>query len=808
MNSTQPNSALLRELSKISPTKRADLLMEIRERLLKVKLSSYSPYSKQAEFHAAGAKYRERLLRAGNQLGKTLAGSAEAAYHLTGKYPEWWQGRRWDRPTYGWVGGPTGLSVRDAPQKVLLGRPGSLGTGMIPAADIAGYTMARSVADLVDTVRVKHVSGGISTIGFKSYESGREKWQGETLDWVWFDEEPNEEIYTEGLTRTNATGGIVWMTFTPLLGMSTVVKRFLTEVSPDRHDTNMVLEDALHIPAEKREQLIASYKPHEREARIKGTPILGSGRVFPVVEDDIASNAVTIPDIWPRIGGMDFGWDHPFAAIELCHDTESDIVYVTKCYRKREETPAIHAIALKPWGKWLPWSWPRDGRRETLEGAGLALARQFKEQGLEMLGTHAQFTDGSVSVEAGLMDMLDRMQSGRFKVFRHLNDWFEEFRLYHRKDGLVVKEADDLMCLHGDTMVVTSNGSHRIADLVGTEGLVLTVGGRWTRYKDCRRTRKNADLVRLDFADGSHVISTPDHRFLTPKGWVQAIAMEGENCHTSVSSGNYGRHTCALSFWTRIGKSLTGWSIPASADISGASAFSFTGLSGHISMVLFLSNIISTMWTVIGRTIKLKIFWPFPGASIYRRTIKGTPEGRKPLSRLRRNGERLRLAGLSIESWAFAMLTSCTSLSSFLASSALNHSRRSLAGTTGSVPMYANRGGGGPRTLMMRTGHAQSVGRGSELTASKAPSLAPAPAERPSVLQSAVECLKVSEAGRSDVYCMEVRETSAFAIETGLIVHNCSTRYALMMLRKAECPPRLLRKPVQAKQSDPLSMYR
>ena len=99
---------------------------------------------------------------------------------------------------------------------------------------------------------------------------------------------------------------------------------------------------------------------------------------------------------------------------------------------------------FKPWGK-LPWAWPRDGRRETLEGAGVALSKQYAEQGLDMLHEHAQFDDGSVSVEAGLMEMLTRMQTGRFKVFKHLNDWFEEFRLYHRKDGKVVKEGDDLM---------------------------------------------------------------------------------------------------------------------------------------------------------------------------------------------------------------------------------------------------------------------------------------------------------------------------------------------------------------------------
>jgi hypothetical protein len=82
----------------------------------------------------------------------------------------------------------------------------------------------------------------------------------------------------------------------------------------------------------------------------------------------------------------------------------------------------------------------RDGRRETLEGAGRPLADQYQAQGLDILGVHAQFNDGSVSVEAGLADMLIRMESGRFKVFKHLTDWFDEYRLYHRKDGRVHKE--------------------------------------------------------------------------------------------------------------------------------------------------------------------------------------------------------------------------------------------------------------------------------------------------------------------------------------------------------------------------------
>ncbi len=417
---------------------------EKERRVVENKLAHYSPYPKQTSFHAAGATHRERLLMAANQSGKTLAGGMECAIHASGRYPEWWQGRRFDAPTVGWVAGVTGETVRDTVQRVLVGRPGQEGAGAIPKDAIAELVNSRGVPELLDTIRVKHASGGVSTIGLKSYEKGREKWQGETLDYVWFDEEPPADVYLEGLTRTNIGNKPVWMTFTPLLGMSETVRRFLLEPSPDRHVTTLIIDEAEHFSAEERRRIIASYPAHEREARTKGVPTMGSGRIFPVSEETIAVEQRDFPTHWPRIGGLDFGWTHPAAAVELVWDRDSDTIYVTRTHRVSEATPVVFAAAIRPWGE-IPWAWPRDGRRETLEGAGIALANQYKAQDLDMLHTHAHFEDGSVSVEAGLMDMLTRMESGRFKVFNHLNDWFDEFRLYHRKDGRVHKEGDDLM---------------------------------------------------------------------------------------------------------------------------------------------------------------------------------------------------------------------------------------------------------------------------------------------------------------------------------------------------------------------------
>ena len=292
------------------------------------------------------------------------------------------------------------------------------------------------------------VQAGESVLALKAYEKGREKWQGPTVDGVWFDEEPPEEIYSEGLTRTNngQRGQFAQQTFTPLLGMSTVVARFIMPASDDpgassRNVTSMTIDDAEHYSPEQREKIIASYPLHEREARAKGIPTLGSGLIFPVPEELFVIPPIQIPNHWVRIGGLDFGWDHPTAAVELAWDRDADVVYLTKDYRQRQATPVIHAAAVKPWGDWLPWAWPHDGNNDT--AAGENLASQYKAQGLNMLTERATFEDGTNSVEAGLMAMLGRMQTSRFKVFNTCTAWLEERRIYHRKDGKVVKERDD-----------------------------------------------------------------------------------------------------------------------------------------------------------------------------------------------------------------------------------------------------------------------------------------------------------------------------------------------------------------------------
>lgn len=209
-----------------------------------------------------------------------------------------------------------------------------------------------------------------------------------------------------------------------------------------RHVVQMTIEDAEHYTPEQRAEIIASYPAHEREARVKGIPSMGSGRVFPIPEEDITVKPFAIPSHWPQINGVDFGWDHPFGAVSLAWDRDADCIYVCKEYAARESTPVVHSAGIKPWGDWIPCSWPHDGLQHD-KGSGEQLAEQYRTQGLKMLPEKATFPDGGNGVEAGVMEMLDRMQTGRWKVFETCGGWLQEFRLYHRKDGLIVKLKDD-----------------------------------------------------------------------------------------------------------------------------------------------------------------------------------------------------------------------------------------------------------------------------------------------------------------------------------------------------------------------------
>ena len=461
-----------RWIAHISRDARVVLAGVIDEYLKTDQLQDYRAYPKQLEFHHAGFRYRNRLLRAGNQNGKTMACGAEAAMHLTGEYPDWWRGKRFEHPITLWASSETGETTRDNCQRMLLGLPGRIGTGMIPKRCLTPmYGRSKGVAQLYDYYLIQHVSGGVSMLKFRYYAQDRETWQGPPVHVVWFDEEPPDDKYAEGLARTIAARGITMLSFTPLKGYSNVVNMYLNDKDPqsDRFDVHMTIHDALHISAEQREREIARWPVHERRARIMGEPALGEGRIFPFDEEDLLVKGFKIPDHWPQIAALDFGGAsmqaHPTAAVKLAWDRDSDTVFVTKDYRKKGLTPPMHWLTLRMWGEHLKWAWPRDGL-QTEKGTGVRLIQLYRAEGMKALAQFAQYPErnrkvrggrkpgsinSAISLERGILDMYTRMESDRFKVFETCEAFMSEYRLYHREDGKIVGTFDDVMdaCRYG-----------------------------------------------------------------------------------------------------------------------------------------------------------------------------------------------------------------------------------------------------------------------------------------------------------------------------------------------------------------------
>lgn len=231
-------------------------------------------------------------------------------------------------------------------------------------------------------------------------------------------------------------------------------KTKMPEVSPSKYLVMAGWNHVPHLSEKTKRELLDSMPSHLRDARSKGIPVLGSGAIFPVPEETIKITPFALPSHWPRLVGGDFGWDHPSAWVWIAWDRDSDIVYVTDAYRARETLIPVQASAIKGRGAWIPVSWPHDGYQVKDAMKGEQLAQQYRNEGVNMRPEHAQFPETQVvnetkesriSTEAGIQAMLTRMSTGKLKVFSHLEDWFEEFRLYHRKDGLIVKERDDLM---------------------------------------------------------------------------------------------------------------------------------------------------------------------------------------------------------------------------------------------------------------------------------------------------------------------------------------------------------------------------
>lgn len=445
------------------------------------------PYSihnlpKHKAFFAATKDHRENLLLGGNRSGKTTAGAYICAVVATGMYPDWWEGFVVDGPASIWAVGQTSQTTRDTVQEALMGPIGAWGTGMLPKDSIVKITASKGIAGAIDTVQVRHVSGAISTIGFKSYDQRAASFFGTAKHITWLDEPADDDIYNESLVRLmrvpdteDGTGRMIH-TITPKKGLTRLLADYLSDCDllagtekfeglttakalmdyENRRDDNefgttetkksgkhhraaitIAWDDIPWLGESVKNEILASTPPHLRATISKGIPSIGSGSVYPIPLEDVLlkpEDVKPIPAFWPRIYGMDVGF-RCTAAVFLAYDPDNDIVYVTGEHYMKEQPPEMHAAGINRVAKdWMPGV--IDPASKQRDKNGDQLIRTYRSLGLRI-------SEADNSVMDGIQKIWSRLATGKLKFFPNTPNLQNEYILYRYDDhNKPIKEND------------------------------------------------------------------------------------------------------------------------------------------------------------------------------------------------------------------------------------------------------------------------------------------------------------------------------------------------------------------------------
>jgi len=451
---------------------------------------------KHKAFFDASASYNEICFLAANRVGKTICGTYAMSVHLTGLYPSWWKGRKFDKPIKAWAIGKDARATRDTLQKELLGGIGEWGTGMIPAHTLGKFFALQGTPQAIDVVRIKHASGGWSELGFKNCQQDVGSFMGTARDVILGDEEMPIEIYNECNIRTATTNGIIMLTFTPLDGLTPLVVNFCKRadylvgakpiVSVDQeldeddaeqsvgfHTSKAVIQagwdDVPWLDESTKARLLEDTPLHLRDARSKGLPAMGSGNVYSMPLEQVLVEPFAIPESWPRMYGLDVGWNKT-AAVWGALDPATDTIYIYDEHYRGKEEPFVHAYSIQARGDWIHGVIDPAARGRG-QADGKRLYSDYKDLGLNLFLAKNE-------VESGTLNVQQRLQTGRLRFFKTCVNLQKEYMLYRRdRNGRIIKENDHAL---DATRYVINNVERMISkkEITDTTGVKY----RETRY--------------------------------------------------------------------------------------------------------------------------------------------------------------------------------------------------------------------------------------------------------------------------------------------------------------------------------------
>lgn len=436
-------------------------------------LAYFNPYSYQRKFFRAGSEYDYRMLCAGNQMGKSYGASFEYAMHLTGIYPDWWEGDRFDSgDKLFWVLGVTLDSTVNVLQTLLLGtsdirRTEEIGTGSIPRDHIDIDGMIKDGRRCVE-VRIKHIEDRdtefSNILRFYASSVSESTLMGQTLTgMIWADEQfpDSERLHAQFVARTAAGGGRIMYTLTPekpeLLE--------LYEMFKENKDGKLYWQQATwwdcdHFSEERIESMLAALPAWLRDLKSKGIPASGTGSIFPFSDNELIQTCLwsDVKPTWKLLAGVDFGYSgirDDSTIVFTAYDIEEDRIFVIDAWfssNSHDDCPLSHMpeymasiIKACPYPN-IPVICPNDASG-IISGTTKTRAQVLIENGCNVLYENYyipyQLTGEdkkSTSKVGGLNYMVEWMSKGLLKLSPNtissgMNELWKELRGYVWKDN-------------------------------------------------------------------------------------------------------------------------------------------------------------------------------------------------------------------------------------------------------------------------------------------------------------------------------------------------------------------------------------
>jgi phage terminase large subunit-like protein len=505
---------------------------------------------------------------------------------------------------------------------------------MIPKDCIIETKSKRNIPDAVETIRIRHSSGGISTIIFKSYDQGREIFQGNEYDGIFFDEEAPLDCYSEALIRTMTTGGFTVLTFTPLKGVTELVMTFLensqeTDAKFPKYVQTITWWDVPHLDSKDIEEMLAATPPQLRDARSKGIPTVGTGLVYPVDTSTLIVDDFPIPKHFKRLYGMDVGWNST-GALWGAWDLDNDVIYITSEHKQGMAEPIVHAAAIKSRGEWIKGQIdPASRGRSQVDGQ--KLYEIYRDLGLKIYPANN-------AVEAGIFAVWERMTTGRLKVFKSCSQFLRELSLYHRDDNGKIVKKNDHLCLSGDTQILTDSGYKQITNCLDKKTRLVTYSGALVETNGAFEVKESSRMVKVVTRKGE-LKCTEDHLLLATSGlWYDASISEG------IQITHLGEKLCQYWSSQKQNKNLGAKSIGSVGNIFSVTENDYILLYGNIISDTCRKAMLSTTLMAVDITTRSKTLPALLDQNISRSTIENVlSEGlslgfQKPLERLLPNG--------------------------------------------------------------------------------------------------------------------------------------------------------------------------